>query len=111
MRAGEFVAKASRDKGCREERAIVNHWRSLGVEPESCVRVPLSGSADGFECDVRLAGHLVECKVRGDGFKELYRWIAGADILTVRADRKERLYVVTESQMQKWAERMGWTKP
>jgi hypothetical protein len=32
-------------------------------------------------------------KGRGDGFKNLYRWLEGKDILFVRADRKEWLVI------------------
>jgi hypothetical protein len=36
----------------------------------------------------------VEVKCRGDGFRELYKWLDGADLLIVRADRSEPLAVV-----------------
>ena len=36
----------------------------------------------------------VEVKCRGNGFRELYRWLEGADMLIVRADRRELLVVV-----------------
>jgi hypothetical protein len=46
--------------------------------------VPLLGR------DLRL-----EVKARGDGFRELYKWLDdGADVLIVRADRREPLVIV-----------------
>jgi hypothetical protein len=33
-------------------------------------------------------------KCRGNGFRELYKWLDGADALIVRADRRELLVVV-----------------
>jgi hypothetical protein len=35
----------------------------------------------------------VEVKVRGAGFRQLYAWLAGRDLLIVRADRREPLIV------------------
>jgi hypothetical protein len=36
----------------------------------------------------------VEVKVRGNGFRELYHWLDGADLLIVKADRLEPLVVL-----------------
>jgi hypothetical protein len=36
----------------------------------------------------------VEVKIRANGFRELYGWLDGADLLIVRADRKEPLVVL-----------------
>ena len=90
------MGKASRDKGAREERAVVTYWKAQGVD--AC-RVPLSGATDFAKGDVMLHGLQGECKVRADGFKTLYGWLGDNDFLTVRADRQERLYVVTEETM------------
>ena len=40
------------------------------------------------------ADRRVEVKCRGDGFRELYRWLEGHDFLIVRADRREPLVVI-----------------
>jgi hypothetical protein len=50
----------------------------------------------GGDVSVPLLGvdRRVEVKVRGNGFRELYRWLDGADFLIVRADRLEPLVVV-----------------
>jgi hypothetical protein len=36
----------------------------------------------------------VEVKARGQGFRQLYTWLDGADLLIVRADRCEPLVIV-----------------
>ena len=36
----------------------------------------------------------VEVKARADGFRELYCWLNGRDVLVVKADRKEPLVIV-----------------
>jgi hypothetical protein len=36
----------------------------------------------------------VEVKARADGFRELYRWLDGRDVLVVKADRQEPPIVV-----------------
>jgi hypothetical protein len=50
----------------------------------------------GPDLSVPLLGRdmAVEVKIRSNGFRELYRWLAGADLLIVRADRDRPLVVV-----------------
>jgi Holliday junction resolvase len=88
--------RASRDKGNRNERALVTLLQAAGFAAE---RVPLSGAAHGrFGGDVSVpllgADCRVEVKCRGNGFRELYRWLDGVDLLVVRADRAEPLVVL-----------------
>lgn len=88
------MGKMQRDKGARNERLLVEACRQAGLEAE---RIPLSGAMKGsFAGDVTVAGYLCEVKVRGDGFKQLYGWLAhdAADILAVRADHKPWLVVM-----------------
>lgn len=92
------MGNPSRQKGDRFERSIVASLNSIHLDAQ---RVPLSGSAGGH-----YGGDLTfrwfeeraksEAKVRGgaDGFKTLYEWINGNDILFVKADRKEPLVVL-----------------
>jgi hypothetical protein len=87
--------RASRQKGNRTERTIVRLMQERGLAAE---RVPLSGAARGrFGGDVSVpvlgVDRRVEVKCRGDGFREFYKWLAGADFLIVRADRRELLVV------------------
>ncbi|MDQ0395192.1 hypothetical protein [Labrys monachus] len=88
--------RASRDKGNRVERALVRQLQEAGFAAE---RVPLSGSAGGSyigDITVPLLGvdRTVEAKARADGFRELYRWLEGRDMLVVKADRREPLVIV-----------------
>jgi hypothetical protein len=39
----------------------------------------------------------IECKARADGFRELYSWLQGRDLLVLKADRKEPLVVLPMS--------------
>lgn len=88
--------RRSRDKGNRCERALVTFLQDRGFAAE---RVPLSGSVGGRyvgDLSVPLLGvdRIVEVKVRANGFRELYRWLDGRDLLIVRADRREPLVVI-----------------
>jgi Holliday junction resolvase len=88
--------RRSRDKGNRAERALVRVLQDHGFAAE---RVPLSGAARGrFGGDVSVPllsrDMRVGVKCRADGFRELYRWLDGADLLVVKADRAEALVVL-----------------
>jgi Holliday junction resolvase len=90
------MGRASRDKGARTERALVRYLQEHAFGAE---RVPLSGAARGRfggDVSVPLLGRdlRLEVKCRGDGFRELYKWIDGADVLIVKADRLEPLVIV-----------------
>jgi hypothetical protein len=90
------MGKPSRDKGLRSERAVVRLLQAHGFAGE---RIPLSGAAGGRysgDVSVPLLGidRKIEVKCRADGFRELYRWLQGADFLVVRADRREPLVVL-----------------
>jgi Holliday junction resolvase len=88
--------RASRQKGDRAERAIVHLLQERGFAAE---RVPLSGAARGRfggDVSVPLLGRDLRCEVkcRGNGFRQLYDWLNGADLLIVKADRLEPLVVL-----------------
>ena len=83
-------------KGVRAERELVNQLAELGLP---CFRVPLSGAAGGEwsgDIHIPLLGRTrrVEVKVRGDGFRQLYAWLSKADVLIVKADRRDPLMVL-----------------
>ena len=86
---------SSKRKGNRAERELVRKLREMGLEAH---RVPLSGSAEGYPGDVVISSGerelIGEVKRRKEGFKELYRWLEGKDILFLRADRREWLVVM-----------------
>ena len=89
------MGKSQRDKGTRCERELANILRDYDSQAK---RVPLSGGAadhgSEYAGDVHAFGLRWEAKVRADGFKQLYAWLANADVLAVKADRKEWLAVV-----------------
>ena len=90
-----LMGKASRDKGGRFERELVNTAKAHGLE---AYRVPLSGAAAGFKNDIIIKqGRItweIEAKKRATGFKFIYDNIAGADILVIGADRQKPLAVL-----------------
>ena len=105
------MGKMQRNKGANEERAIVNLRRDFGMPRSKALRVPLSGMAEGYKHDVILNGYEGECKVRASGFKQIYDWLAkNPDFLTVRVDRKERLYILPEKTWLKIIEEAQWNK-
>jgi hypothetical protein len=88
--------RSPKQKGNRTERHLVALLQSAGFAAE---RIPLSGSAGGsFSGDISVPplgiDRTVEVKCRGNGFRELYRWLDGRDLLVVRADRSEPLVVL-----------------
>ena len=88
--------RRSRWKGARTQRSIVNLLQGRGI---AAVRVPLSGAVGGrFAGDVVLPlmdrDLCVEVKARAEGFRELYKWLDGRDVLIVKADRREPLVIV-----------------
>ena len=87
------MGKASRDKGLRRERAIVDLHNKCGLRAE---RVPLSGAThyrgNGADVDLYVRGEQpvkAEVKARGDGdgFRTLERWLGGNDALFLWRDR------------------------
>jgi len=50
----------------------------------------------GADISVPLLGldRRVEVKVRANGFRELYAWLDGRDLLIVRADRRKPLVIL-----------------
>lgn len=88
------MGKASRDKGNRIEREIVNLLKGEGIHAE---RVPLSGAAGGlFKGDITFLKYIAEVKARkgGTGFKTIERWLDDNDMLFLRRDRAAPLVVM-----------------
>jgi hypothetical protein len=84
--------RASRRKGALNERALVRYLQDRGFAAEKSSRTGYTG----HDLTVPVLGtdRRVEVKVRANGFRELYGWLNGADLLIVRADRKEPLVVL-----------------
>jgi Holliday junction resolvase len=97
------MGKASRDKGARRERQIVDLHRDCGIRAE---RVPLSGAmkfrnTEKTDVDVYARGDedapfVCEVKARasGEGFKTLEAWLGEADALFLMRDRADPLVVL-----------------
>jgi Holliday junction resolvase len=90
------MSSPERRKGSAAERQLVKLLRAAG---RSASRVPLSGQVTGYKGDVVIVNDdgtrtVIEVKVRGDGFRQLYKWLAANDALAIKADRREWLIVV-----------------
>ena len=104
------MGKASRDKGARRERQLVEMHRTAGVHAE---RVPLSGAmkfrnTEKTDVDVYANGreappYVCEVKARasGEGFVTLERWLGDADALFLMRDRTAPLVVLP---WERWME-------
>ena len=104
------MGKASRDKGLRRERAIVELHVKCGIHAE---RVPLSGAShyqgNGADIDIYARGNealKAEVKARADGggFKTLAQWLGDNDALILVRDRATPLVVLP---MPTWLEVAG----
>lgn len=94
------MGKASRDKGIRRERAIVEIHTKCGIRAE---RVPLSGAlryrGNGADVDLYVRGDeplKAEVKARGngDGFRTLEQWLGANDALFLMRDRAAPMVVL-----------------
>lgn len=95
------MGKASRDKGGREERMLVNLFQDAGIAAE---RIPLSGAAGGsFAGDLTVPvmgiDRRFESKVRANGFRQIYDWLGSHYGLFIRADREPALVVIRVSDL------------
>lgn len=108
------MGKASRDKGARFEREVVDWFISKGMDAE---RVPLSGAAKGsYSCDVRFGPSLAwtgECKRFVSGLGKLYDAIDqdNADVVFARADRREMLVCMTAETFKALLQEADWDGP
>ena len=93
MGTATMSGRRSRDKEARAERALVRFLQNRGVAAE---QVPLSGAAGGkFAGDISIPiigrDLIAEVKVRGEGFRQVYGWLAGNDLLIIRVGLSEPL--------------------
>jgi len=87
------VGKSQQRKGYRGEYQLKRLLQDAGID---CQRIPLSGaSAFTPSCDLLIGEDQAEVKIRGNGFKKLYDWLAGNQYLFVKADRRPYLVVMT----------------
>jgi Holliday junction resolvase len=96
------MGKASREKGARIERELVEVHKALGVHAE---RYPLSGASRfrdaGHDVDLYLfdreeAPLVTEVKARknGGGFAQLEKWLGENDALFLRRNHADPMVVL-----------------
>jgi Holliday junction resolvase len=94
--------RASRQKGDREERKLVEQHKAIGVHAE---RYPLSGASrfrgKGHDLDIYSFGRdaapmVAECKSRkaGNGFVQLERWLGEYDALFLRRNNADAMVLL-----------------
>jgi len=95
------MSARNKARGYEHEREIVMWAQANGLE---CRRIFGSGAfkhqlGDEFAGDIVLAGLRVEAKRRKTGFTVIYDAFKqdDADVVCVRADRKERLWIVKDN--------------
>jgi Holliday junction resolvase len=93
-------------RGYEFEHEIVVWGRLLGFD---CRRIFGSGAfkvqlGDEFAGDIVLEGLRIEAKRRKNGFKTIYDAFEqdDCDVVCVRADRKERLWIVKDDQFARF---------
>jgi len=108
------MGNRNKARGYELERETVVHWQKLGLE---CSRVFGSGAfkhqlGEEYAGDLLLAGFTVECKRKKRGYKFLYDSLAqdDADMLVIREDRNERLYVMREETVENIFRQLGLIK-
>ena len=96
------MSSRNKQRGYELEHEVVVAAESAGLEAK---RVFGSGAfkqqlGDDFKSDVVMEGLRIECKRRKSGFKLLYDAFLqdDADVVVVRADRSERLYITGEAK-------------
>lgn len=96
------MGKASRDKGARYERELVQHLCQHGLDAS---RVPLSGAVDGYADDVLVClGQTelrIEAKRRARLAGYLTQWVDGSadGLVAMREDRGRTLWLVSDELM------------
>jgi Holliday junction resolvase len=101
MKEVQIMGKAQRDKGYRGEHNLVRLLQQHGIDAK---RVPLSGATSFAKGDIIIDDLVAEVKVRKDGFKQIYKWIEGKDLLFIKADRKDYLVVMNVEMLIKLLE-------
>lgn len=95
-----MAGKASRDKGNRREREMVERFNTLAYV--SAKRVPLSGACEGYKGDIQvnlegLATTLiveVKARAKASGWQSVKKWLGENDMLLLVEDREEPLVVI-----------------
>jgi hypothetical protein len=84
--------RRSRDKGARTERAIVRLLQDQGVPAKKISRAWCAGA--DLRVPILGVDRAVDIKCRAAGFRQLYGWLDGREVLVVKADRQQPLVVL-----------------
>lgn len=98
------MGKSQRRKGYRGEHNLVKLLQQHGIDAK---RVPLSGATSFAKGDIIIDDLVAEVKVRKNGFKQIYKWIEGKDLLFLKADYRTMLVVM---DLDKFIELLASTK-
>jgi hypothetical protein len=99
---GGLVIRQERDWNEEDDTYIVTPPQNVGAFVDRLVHVagiPSEVSRAyqaGHDLELPLGDDRmlrIECKARGDGFRELYSWLQKRDLLVLKADRREPLVV------------------
>jgi hypothetical protein len=82
----------SRRKGLDAERVLVRYLQQRGLTATKTSRTGYAGT--DLAVDLLGISRSIECKVRACAFGQLYRWLANADLLIIRANRREPLCIL-----------------
>ena len=84
--------RRSQQKGKREERACIEELQSMGIK---AIPIASSGSGKWIKGDISLAnGMTLEVKSVSSGYITIYKQLGSHDFLVIRANRKDRLYII-----------------
>jgi hypothetical protein len=89
------VAKKSRDKGARGEREIVNILIGEGYKAKRTAPLQTyqKNDAPDILVETEKGNVSIEVKLRANGFKQIYQWLANNNALIIKSDRKEPLII------------------
>jgi hypothetical protein len=95
-----MAGRMSQRKGRRGEQDAVNALKAMGVSARRTAPLQAGMGRQSYAADVAWGPdhkYTAECKTLANGFASVYNALGGADLLIIKADRRERLYVIPES--------------
>lgn len=98
--------RSAKTKGGRVEKLVSDFLTSIGWRSR---KQPGSGIYQHFPHDV-CAEHpergefIIEVKARANPIQTIRRWMGAADMLVVKPDREEEIYILTRAAMKRLGE-------
>lgn len=93
------LSRKSKNKGYKGEKEVEKALSDTGVQ---VFRDGRSHKRDIYLWPHTAMEQVAEVKMRADGFKEIYKWIEGADLLFIRRDHDEWLVVMRMPKFKTW---------